>query len=232
MTIDRPWSRSPRKTREELVLLVRGEDGGRFVENEQPGVAVEQLEDLNALLHANRQVLHLRIRIDGQMMLVAQAAQPSCRLAQIEAFQAEHGVLDHRKSSHQHEFLVHHADAQRDGILWTTDLDRLVIDQNRAGIHGMKSVQNLHQGALAGAVLAQQSMNFSRLDGEVDIAIGHHAGETLDDLSHCERRQSRLLYRNDIFCSRWRFSIYAINAGMSIRFADRSLHTFRNAVHA
>jgi hypothetical protein len=125
----------------------------------------------------------------------AQAAQSLCRLTQMETLQPEHGVLDHRKSTHQHKFLMHHADTKRDGILWTTDLDRLLIDQDRAGIHGMKPVQNLHQGALAGAVLAQQSMNFSRFDGQVDITIGHDPGKTLDDFSHCEQRQSRLLER-------------------------------------
>jgi hypothetical protein len=38
-------------------------------------------------------------------------------------------------------------------------------------------------------------MDFSRLDGEVDVAIGHYAGETLDDVSHGESRQLRLLTR-------------------------------------
>ena len=64
------------QNREELVLFMRGEDGGRFVEDQQPGVAIEQLENLHSLLHADGQVLHLRIGIDGQMVLVAQAAQP------------------------------------------------------------------------------------------------------------------------------------------------------------
>jgi hypothetical protein len=69
---------------EELVLLVRGEDGGGFVEDQQPGVAIEQLENLNPLLHSDGQVLHLSVRINRQMMLVAQAAQPPCSLAQVE----------------------------------------------------------------------------------------------------------------------------------------------------
>ena len=184
--------------REELVLLVRGEDGGGFVEDQQPGVAIEQLENLNPLLHADGQVLHLRIRINGQMMLVAQAAQPPRGLTQVEHrtgvfVQAEHSVLNHGKAPHQHEFLVHHANAKRDGIFRAVDCDRLAVDQDRSGIHGMESVENLHQGALAGAVLSQQGVNLARFDGEVNIVVGHDSGKSLDDLPHRECGQMLLL---------------------------------------
>src|ERR1700677_4673813 len=63
----------------------------------------------------------------------------------------------------------------------------------------MKSVQDLHQSALAGAVLPQQRVNFSRLDGEVNFAVGHDAGESLDDLPHRERGQVHLLKANSDF---------------------------------
>ena len=80
---------------EQLVFFMRGKHGGRFVEDEQPGVAVEQLEDLNPLLHANGQVLHQCSGIDGQVVLLAQGTQPAGSLTQIElTLQAEHGVLD------------------------------------------------------------------------------------------------------------------------------------------
>ena len=60
---------------------MRGKDGSGFVEDEQPGVAIEQLENLNPLLHADGQVLHLRIRVDPPDDAVrsscAAAVQPS-----------------------------------------------------------------------------------------------------------------------------------------------------------
>ncbi len=151
---------------EELILLVRGEDGSGFVENQQPGVAIEQLENLNPLLHSDGQVLHLSIRVDGQMMLVAQTAQPPRSCTQVQhrtgiLLQAEHGVLDHGKAPHQHEFLVHHADAECDGVFGAGDRDRLAVDQDRSGIHGMESVEDLHQGAFAGAVFSQQSVDLA-----------------------------------------------------------------------
>ena len=84
---------------------------------------------------------------------------------------------------------MHHADAQRDGIFGAGDFDLLAVDQDRAGIHGMESIENLHQGALAGAVLPQQGMDLARFDGEVNIVVGDDSRESLDDLSHRERGQ-------------------------------------------
>ena len=41
---------------EQLVDLLRGEDGGRLVHDQDPGAAVEELEDLDPLLLADRQL--------------------------------------------------------------------------------------------------------------------------------------------------------------------------------
>ena len=60
----RPWVTQATQHREELIFLVGGEDGGWFVEDQQLGVAIEQLENFNPLLHSDRQVLHLSIRIN------------------------------------------------------------------------------------------------------------------------------------------------------------------------
>ena len=72
-------------------------------------------------------------------------------------------------------------------------VDRLAVDQDRSGIHGMESVENLHQGAFAGAVLAQQGVNLARFDGQVNVVVGHDSGESLDDLPHREGGQMLLL---------------------------------------
>ena len=57
----------------------------------------------------------------------------------------------------------------------------------------MESVKNLHQGAFAGAVFAEQGVDFAGLDRQVDVVVGHHSGESLDDLPHRECGQSLLL---------------------------------------
>ena len=50
--------------REQLLRLLRGQHGGRLVEHEDVGAAVERLQDLDALLLADRDVLDDRARVD------------------------------------------------------------------------------------------------------------------------------------------------------------------------
>ena len=65
-TIDLPAALSDAHDREQLVGLLRGEHGGRLVEDEQVGVAGQRLDDLDPLLDADRQVLDQRVRVDRQ----------------------------------------------------------------------------------------------------------------------------------------------------------------------
>ena len=48
----------------QLVGLLRGEHRGRLVEDEHLGVAGQRLDDLDALLHADGQVLDQGVRVD------------------------------------------------------------------------------------------------------------------------------------------------------------------------
>ena len=57
----------------ELVDLLRGQDGRRLVEDQDLVVAVEHLEDLGALLHADGDVLDERVGVDVQAVFLATA---------------------------------------------------------------------------------------------------------------------------------------------------------------
>ena len=50
----------------QLQNFLRGEGAGRLVENQNVRAAVEHLQDLHALLHADGNILDLRVRIDVQ----------------------------------------------------------------------------------------------------------------------------------------------------------------------
>ena len=52
--------------REQLLRLLRRQHGGRLVEDEDVGAAVERLQDLDPLLLADRDVLDERARVDGE----------------------------------------------------------------------------------------------------------------------------------------------------------------------
>jgi hypothetical protein len=54
----------PAHDREQLLGLLRGEHGGRLIEDEQVDVPGEGLDDLDPLLRADGQVLHQLVRVD------------------------------------------------------------------------------------------------------------------------------------------------------------------------
>src|SRR6185503_1161401 len=60
--------------REELVDLLRCEHRGRLVEDEQLGAAIKHLQDLDALLQAERDVLDPRARLDDDLELLLKLA--------------------------------------------------------------------------------------------------------------------------------------------------------------
>ena len=93
--------------------LSRRQHPGRLVEDQDLGAAIERLEDLDALLQADRR---------SPMMASGSTSSPYSRASlsssarrgdaheQHAALGAEHDVLQHRERLHQHEVLVHHAD--------------------------------------------------------------------------------------------------------------------------
>ena len=87
---------------------------------------------------------------------------------------------------HQHELLVDHADAKGDRIPRTINLHTPAVDKNLARVGTVKSIEDLHQGAFARAILTQQRVNFACLKREIDAVIGEHVGEALDDASHLD----------------------------------------------
>ena len=70
----------------------------------------------------------------------------------------------------------------RDGIAGGVDVDWLAADDDLALIRLVEAVQDVHQGGFAGAILPQQGMDLALLEGQVDMIIGQHTGETLGDV--------------------------------------------------
>ena len=77
--------------------------------------------------------------------------------------------------------LVDHADAGGDRRLAAVDDDRLAVDADLAGIGLVEAVKDRHQRRLAGAVLADDAVDRSLLDLEIDAAVGVDRAEALVD---------------------------------------------------
>ena len=114
---------------EEVVDLLRRQDGRRLVEDQDVGAPVERLEDLDALSLADAEIADARLRVDLEVVLPTEARQlgagprhpgPEPKAA----LDAEHDVLQHRERLHQHEVLVHHADPRRQRVLGAADAHR------------------------------------------------------------------------------------------------------------
>ena len=111
---------------EQLARLLSGQHGGRLVEHEDAGVAVERLQDLDALLCPHGYVLDDRVGVDGEAVALGQLAHLAGARADVEQaaatarLVAEDDVLGHAHHLDEHEVLVHHADAEVDRLRWAS----------------------------------------------------------------------------------------------------------------
>jgi hypothetical protein len=82
--------------------------------------------------------------------------------------------------------LVDHADARRHRIARAPEGGRLVVDQDLAVIGLVQPIEDVHQRALAGTVLAEQGVYLTGLDHQIDRIVGNEPAEALGDASQFE----------------------------------------------
>ena len=97
------------------------------------------------------------------------------------ALGAEHDVLEHAERRHQHEMLMHHADAVADRLARGADAHGLAVDADFAGVGFVEAVEDRHQRRFAGAVLADDAVDDAALDDEIDVLVGVNRAEALVD---------------------------------------------------
>jgi len=156
-------------------------------------VAIERLEDLDALLPTDRERADLRLGVDLEAEPPAELDDPAVRLRAIEEVArrhrlvAEHDVLGHGQDGDQHEVLVDHVDPAVDGVGWTGEVHHLPVEQDLALVRACEPVEDVHQRRLARAVLAEEGVDLARAHIEVDVVVGDDAGIPLGDAAHLQR---------------------------------------------
>ena len=169
---------------EQLLGLLRREDGGGLVQDHHLGAAEQDLQDLDPLLQADRQVGDQAVRVDLQAVVTLDldqlgtgrleaAADPEAVLG------AQHQVLQNAEGLDQHEVLMDHADAGGDGVARAMDPHRSTIDQDLTPVGLVSAVEDLHQGRLAGAVFADDAVDAAGGDRQIDGAVGVDRAEAL-----------------------------------------------------
>ena len=171
--IDMPSATRPREDREELRRLLRREHRRRLVEDEDVRPAIERLQDLDALLLADGDVLDRARRGRSRSRTTSRAPATRARAARSRGARpsrvgsdAEHDVLGHRHHRDEHEVLVHHADPVVDRLprraRSVTGSPLIRISPSSGSV---EPVEDVHQRRLAGAVLAEQRVHLAARAG-------------------------------------------------------------------
>jgi len=169
--------RQPAQGHEQLVGLLRGKHRGRFVEDQQADVLHQAADDLHPLALADGQAVHQPLRL--QRHAVALRDLTDLRLQLLwrtgPGAQRQGDVLRDRERLEQREVLEHHADAAFAGLGRVAHGHPFALPVDFAGVRLGHAVDDLHQGALAGAVLAEQGVDLAWLDRQVDTVVGQAA---------------------------------------------------------
>ena len=114
---------------------------------------------------------------------------------------AERDVLGDRQRLEQREVLEHHADAElRAPPPGLCGLVGPAGEAHRARVGPHDAVDHLHQGRLAGAVLAEQRMDLACADGEATLVVGHDRRKRLGDAGELKQRLPACLCRWSFAC--------------------------------
>jgi hypothetical protein len=118
-----------------MVRLGGGQHAGGFVQNQDIGAPVKRLEDLDALLHADADILDPGIGIDAEFIVIGEFLELRARLGQRRAqersaFGAQHDIFQHREILDQLEMLEHHPDACGNRGLTVGDIGLFARDEN------------------------------------------------------------------------------------------------------
>ena len=174
---------------EQALDLLGGEYRGRLVHDQKLGVLQQTAGDFDALALADRQAVDAAIGVERQAVFGGDSPHPLGQRRHVAGpVPAEGDVFVDGHRLEQGEMLKHHADAELARGARVIDCDAFPVPQNVAGIRVQHAIDHLDQGALAGAVLAQQGVNLAGLHGKVHMVVGEHAGEPLGRAAHFDPR--------------------------------------------
>ena len=194
------------KKREQPVGLRLRKARGRLVEDEDPRVRRERLGDLDELPRADPERRDGRVGRDAQADLRKRLLGESRRLPAIEHAEpsrlaTEHDVRGDVEVLGEVELLVDKRDAAALRVADRTQPHRFAVDEERPFVGPLHAREDLHEGALAGAVLADHCEHLARADRRVDAVEGEHAAEALREAAALDHRARRDMLGGARHCS-------------------------------
>jgi hypothetical protein len=168
--------------REQLVHLRRGQNGGRFIQDQHPAAAPEQADDLDELADMDRHTAGAAMPVDMRPDAVSERLALGFGAAPVDTrdrakragdgFVTQHQVFQKAQVRGHHEFLVHHADAPRQRVARTGQAHGRIVDYHMAVIGHLHPLQHPHQGGFSRTVFAHDRMNRPCRHGDGYAAIG------------------------------------------------------------
>ena len=176
---------------EHLGCLLDTERGCRLVEEHHLRLADQRARDRHRLALAAGEAAHLgpdaaqrRHRQVAQKLLGALLhvhLVDHVNRDAVHELLAEEKIRDHVEVVAQRQILKDGGDAEALRRLGCADPDLLAAEVGLTGVRGLDAVDGLDQGALAGAVVADQGDDLARVDLEVDLVEGPNGPEALGE---------------------------------------------------
>ena len=174
---------------EKLVGFLRRQHRGRLVEDQQFRILHQRAHDLDALALADRQPPHFAFGIERQAVIVGYLRQPRRHGGKaLFAVEPERHVFGNGEIVEQREMLEHHADALGAGFRGSRQDDLVPHPAQFAGGRLDQAVHHFDQRRFAGAVLAQQSVDFAGEQVDADVVVGGEVTVLLGDPDSLQQR--------------------------------------------
>ena len=186
--------------RHKLVDLLRSEDGGRLVEDEDLVVAVEHLQNLHALLHTDGDILDLCVEVDVEPVPVRELLDLFAGLlllkeAELRRLRAENDVIENGEDLDKLEMLMHHSYAEGGGVVRVLYPDLLAVFEDNALLRLIETEKNAHQRGFSGSVFAQKCVDLAPSELEGDIVVGLDSRELLRYMKHLDNVLGRTVHK-------------------------------------
>ena len=179
---------------EQIFDLAPGEGCGRLVHDHDPGVDRKRARDADHVLLGDAQGLEQRAGIELDLELDQDLAGATVHRRPIDQTQgaprlvADEDVLGDAELIEHHRLLVDRGDAGGERRLRRDHRERAAVELQAAGVGLIDAGQDLDQGRLAGAVLADQGRDLARVELEAHAVQRLHARERLADAGKLEDR--------------------------------------------
>ena len=173
--------------REQHLGLLGSQHGGGLVQDEDIGVAVENLDDLHRLLLGHRHLVDLLVGIHVEPVALGDLLHAGLGLGAGVArlvLDTQDDVFGGGKDVNQLEVLVDHTDPMGEGILGGGDDHLLAVHENGPLVGEIDAGDHVHKGGLTTAVLTENGQDLTVVDLQGDVLVGLDASEAFGNVSH------------------------------------------------